>query len=453
MAILKRLTKSISIDSKKFTRPALMENFSGQYPFTCYSPQVDLGESLSDREFKLLYRPCFTWTNAGRTFKSLGPPSDFCPVQFRHKGSFMRRFGFWEGIRALDAKGMVSILSTNDLYPPTKVEAVLRGDIAWKIFLKAFYISSSSDRSRSFRMDSFDFEDFTPAYLLQTLPWEWGDPDQHESEISELTIMRTSIQAVVDLEGNAANIAVRFARLQKWTEAASWFRTALVAAGRIEEDLRLTRLDKIAGYSRSFLGARMMQILGSSREKPNRFDISVFQDFMFMNAIHKRVGAEGNTVFLRKHGREIFDALGTCSRKDENKLRRSLGVPKIGEGWVSEVELLNIVKKVSLPYKTFHQASPDWLGRQRYDIFVPDLNFAVEYQGRQHFEPVEFFGGLSSFKKTLERDQRKREVSNLNGVRVVYFNYDEQVDEIVVRDRLLANGVKLLKAELTSKTV
>ena len=60
-------------------------------------------------------------------------------------------------------------------------------------------------------------------------------------------------------------------------------------------------------------------------------------------------------------------------REAENEIRDLLGIPHIGEGWVSERELLNIVKGIFPENEVVHQASPEWLGRQRLDIFIPEL--------------------------------------------------------------------------------
>jgi len=42
--------------------------------------------------------------------------------------------------------------------------------------------------------------------------------------------------------------------------------------------------------------------------------------------------------------------------------------------------------------------SPEWLSPLHLDIFMPSLNTAIEYNGQQHYRPVEYFGGLASFK-------------------------------------------------------
>ena len=64
---------------------------------------------------------------------------------------------------------------------------------------------------------------------------------------------------------------------------------------------------------------------------------------------------------------------------------------KIPIRWKSEYRLYATVKKL-YPDAVF-QYAPDWLKRQKIDIYIPSLRIAIEYQGKQHYEPVEFFGG------------------------------------------------------------
>jgi hypothetical protein len=123
-------------------------------------------------------------------------------------------------------------------------------------------------------------------------------------------------------------------------------------------------------------------------------------------------------------------------REAENEIRDILGIPHIGEGWVSERELLNMVKDIFPKNEIVHQASPEWLGRQRLDIFVPEIRLAIEYQGRQHYDPVPFFGGEDGFQQTQEHDKLKARLCSENGVIMVFFRYDEILTKEFVETRI-----------------
>jgi hypothetical protein len=125
------------------------------------------------------------------------------------------------------------------------------------------------------------------------------------------------------------------------------------------------------------------------------------------------------------------------SRRDaENEVRDILGIPRIGEGWLTEAELLRLVRDILKDEEVVHQARPQWLGHQRIDIYVPRLGIAIEYQGRQHYEPVPFFGGEEAFTANRVRDQHKAELCEQHGVRMIYFRYDEMITRDLVETRI-----------------
>lgn len=130
----------------------------------------------------------------------------------------------------------------------------------------------------------------------------------------------------------------------------------------------------------------------------------------------------------------------------ENEVRDALGVPRIGEGWISESLLAGLIRALFPDLLVERQASPHWLERQRFDIYLPEIGLAVEYQGEQHFEAVEIFGGAEGFRKTVERDHAKRARSMAAGVEVVEFRYDEPLTEGFVLLRLAPIIQRLRKA-------
>lgn len=58
--------------------------------------------------------------------------------------------------------------------------------------------------------------------------------------------------------------------------------------------------------------------------------------------------------------------------------------------------------------------------RYRYDFYLPDHNVYIEFNGQQHYKPIEVFGGEEAFQKTKENDKIKRSlVKDLNGHLIV----------------------------------
>jgi hypothetical protein len=75
-----------------------------------------------------------------------------------------------------------------------------------------------------------------------------------------------------------------------------------------------------------------------------------------------------------------------------------------------------------------HHYSPNWLRPQHYDVFIPSLNIAFEYQGKQHFEPIDYFGAEKGFLNNQRRDSEKLNKSKKNKVKLIYWNYDEPLN-------------------------
>ena len=65
-----------------------------------------------------------------------------------------------------------------------------------------------------------------------------------------------------------------------------------------------------------------------------------------------------------------------------------------------------------------------WLELQRFDIYFPKYNIAVEYNGIQHYIPIEHFGGKLDFESTLKRDELKRQKCKENNCTLFEVKYD-----------------------------
>jgi hypothetical protein len=128
----------------------------------------------------------------------------------------------------------------------------------------------------------------------------------------------------------------------------------------------------------------------------------------------------------------ILNQLRFILKKAEDMYRAEIGMPKIGEGWISETELYYKIKDTFVGYDVIHHGNPNWLGRQHLDIYFPSLNIGIEYQGLQHYEPVEYFGGKEAFQKNLERDEKKRKLCEINNCVLIYVNENYDFDKIVL---------------------
>ena len=107
-------------------------------------------------------------------------------------------------------------------------------------------------------------------------------------------------------------------------------------------------------------------------------------------------------------------------------IKNSQGCPKCkAENNIYETRLYELIKNEFKDFTIIREYSPDFLGKLRLDIFIEELSIAVEYQGKQHFSPVNIFGGIEGFKRTAKRDQEKYELCKKNNIKLYYFDFNK----------------------------
>lgn len=108
--------------------------------------------------------------------------------------------------------------------------------------------------------------------------------------------------------------------------------------------------------------------------------------------------------------------------------------------WKSEQLVYELTTKIFKKNKVIYQYRPYFLktstGQMSYDIFICGKNIAIEYQGKQHFEPVKYFGGEEHFQKQVFRDKLKKELSQKNGIKLIYINYWEDISIDLIKDKI-----------------
>jgi hypothetical protein len=120
---------------------------------------------------------------------------------------------------------------------------------------------------------------------------------------------------------------------------------------------------------------------------------------------------------------EEKDGIRTNWRLERTKIRTNLTADGIIKPkWKHELSLFHEVRK-AYP-DVLYQYRPDWLGRQSLDLYVPSIKTAIEYQGIQHYHPVDFFGGEEALAQRRELDETKRRLCEENGVRLIEWTYE-----------------------------
>lgn len=122
-------------------------------------------------------------------------------------------------------------------------------------------------------------------------------------------------------------------------------------------------------------------------------------------------------------------------RMVENVTRAEFGVRAIGDGWVSETQLYQIICGLFPGEQVLRRHRPDWMEGLELDLFLPGRGLAVEYQGQQHFYPVKVWGGEQALAQVQARDARKVDLCRQAGVRLVTVDFTEPLTEEHIRVR------------------
>jgi len=121
-------------------------------------------------------------------------------------------------------------------------------------------------------------------------------------------------------------------------------------------------------------------------------------------------------------------------------------IKKLGLSWVKDHRrkmskgqtiLTSIVKKL-LPGETV--INEHHIGdRLKLDVYCPKYKLALEFHGIQHFKysPL-FFESKEEFLEAQKRDEKKIELCKANGIALVVFRYNDNINEDVVYDRILS---------------
>lgn len=117
-------------------------------------------------------------------------------------------------------------------------------------------------------------------------------------------------------------------------------------------------------------------------------------------------------------------------RDIENKIRIEKGYKVVGT-FTNESILFVKLKEHFSDYKVISQGRPEWLGRQSLDIYFPEYNIGIEYQGIQHFKPVEYFGGQTTYIKRMLLDEQKKRFCKINNCHLIEVLPDYKIIDVI----------------------
>lgn len=75
-----------------------------------------------------------------------------------------------------------------------------------------------------------------------------------------------------------------------------------------------------------------------------------------------------------------------------------------------------------------------------FDFYLPEYNTCIEYDGIQHFKPLNFFGGEIKFKNRIKKDKIKNKYCDNNNIRLIRISYKKFKDiENILEEKIKIN--------------
>lgn len=118
------------------------------------------------------------------------------------------------------------------------------------------------------------------------------------------------------------------------------------------------------------------------------------------------------TIICREHGAFEVEAGGHLSGCGCHLCNEPNGEKRI-RLYLEKHEFL-FVRQYAITYKG---------NNYRSDFFVPSKNLIIEYNGKQHYQPVGVFGGAKEFHRQKKRDRNVRDYCKENNIKLLEISY------------------------------
>lgn len=186
-----------------------------------------------------------------------------------------------------------------------------------------------------------------------------------------------------------------------------------------------------------FTGELPFKDLGTGQYEPKYYrkfyrDKKKYERYLQNDPVNYFPWGENRSLFQhRVVEHAVSEALSVLLRQAEDLFREQLGINPIEEGAPRrETELFAKLISDFPGEKIVMHGRPDWLHNQHIDIYFEEYSFGIEYQGLQHYKPIEYFGGEEGFISAQKRDQNKIELCKEHNCPLLFV--DESSDYLTI---------------------
>ena len=157
-----------------------------------------------------------------------------------------------------------------------------------------------------------------------------------------------------------------------------------------------------------------------------------------------------------QYKQEVFDKCGdeysVLGEYENNKVKIEMKHNKCGHTWFvspntfishgnrcpkckrskGEEKIASLLTKHNVKYIREHKFEDCVNIKQlRFDFYIPDINICIEFNGRQHYEVVNAFGGIKEFERIQLRDKLKVDYCNDNNIELIVIHYKTDIESVL----------------------
>ncbi|MCK9445786.1 hypothetical protein M0Q50_02710 [bacterium] len=197
-----------------------------------------------------------------------------------------------------------------------------------------------------------------------------------------------------------------------------------------------TKVEIICPFHGSFLQSPNSHICkksGCPKCKNEKLKLSIIDFINRSNNIH---GDKYDYSLVEYNGintkvKIICKEHGIFEQKPINHIHCKCGCPKykLSKG---EIDIIRILEEKNISYirqKKFDDCKN--ILPLKYDFYLPDFNIYIEFNGKQHYEIVKYWGGEDGYNIRIKRDEIKEKYCKENNIKLINIKYDDNIKQLL----------------------
>lgn len=150
------------------------------------------------------------------------------------------------------------------------------------------------------------------------------------------------------------------------------------------------------------------------------------------NTVHNNIYNYDKSVYENSKNKIII----TCLKHGDflqvpNRHLAGNGCPKC-KLRIGEKTIFYFLDKNNIKY-VFQKKFDDCKDKKKmpFDFYLPDYNICIEYNGRQHYMLIDFFGGAEAFETLKKHDLIKSNFCRDNDIKLIVIKYDQDITQVL----------------------